>query len=210
MMPMMPMMPYHDHGFFRPPTMFDPFSLFFWDDFPCDFPVFGAPPYMAPPLIAPSRPFPPRPLLPQMRGLVPRAKIEHKETPEAHHFMAELPGMRKEDVVVKVGDGNMLHVRAKRNHEKEENKESYHHVERGFGEFVSKFMLPPDAIPQQLRSCVDNGVLTITIPKQKGHQPQSSSHPQPQSQSQSQSQSYSHPQSQSQSHSHSHSQSQYY
>ncbi|XP_021723957.1 17.9 kDa class I heat shock protein-like [Chenopodium quinoa] len=104
-----------------------------------------------------------------MRGMVPRTKIEYKETPEAHHFKAQLSGVRKEDVKVKLEEGGrMIHVSAKSTRENEEKKDNYHHVERGYGEFMSKFTLPPNAKPEHMRSSVDNnGVLTITIPKEK-------------------------------------------
>ncbi|KAL2907061.1 17.9 kDa class I heat shock protein [Bienertia sinuspersici] len=111
---------------------------------------------------------PPRPMLPEMGRLVPRTKIEYKETPEAHLFKAELPGVRREDVVVRLDeDGKMLHISAKSKHEKKEKKDKYHCVEKGYGEFVSKFMLPPNSKPELLKSHVDNGVLTVTVPKQK-------------------------------------------
>ncbi|KAK9749989.1 hypothetical protein RND81_02G164300 [Saponaria officinalis] len=134
--------------------MFDPFSLYFWDGFPHDFP------FRAPMMTMP------RPLLPQITP-VARTKIEYKETPEAHHFMAELPGLRKEDVNVRVEDGKMLHISAKKKHSKEENRENYYYVERRGGEFMTRFMLPPNAKPDLMRTCVDNGVLTVTVPKEK-------------------------------------------
>ncbi|XP_021864339.2 18.1 kDa class I heat shock protein-like [Spinacia oleracea] len=155
-------MPYH-HGFFgRPVEMFDPFSLYFPNDFPFDFPAFRPPP---PPFMVP-----PRPLLPDMRRLMPRTNIEYKETAEAHHFKAELPGVREEDVTVNIDEGGkMIHIRAKSKHGREENKERYHHVEHGCGEFASSFTLPPDANPEHMRCCVDNGVLTIAIPKHQSY-----------------------------------------
>ena len=36
------------------------------------------------------------------------ARIDWKETPEAHVFKADLPGVKKEEVKVEVEDGNVL------------------------------------------------------------------------------------------------------
>ncbi|XP_074306537.1 18.1 kDa class I heat shock protein-like [Silene latifolia] len=122
--------------------------------------------------MAQPRPFMPQMMIPQMNfpqmpAPVARTKIEYKETPEAHHFMAELPGLRKEDVDVHVEDGKLLHISAKKKHNREENSENYYYVERGGGEFVTRFMLPPNAKANHMSTCVDNGVLTVTVPKEK-------------------------------------------
>ena len=151
------MMPYNHCFFERPLEVFDPFSLYFWDNFPSAFPP---PPLMMPPC----------PIFRDMGRLVPRTKIEHTETPEAHYFKAELPGIRKEDVNVKVEEnGKMLHISAKKKHDKEEKKDNYHHVEHSYGEFVSRFTLPPNSQPENLRIHVHDGVLTVTIPMHKVH-----------------------------------------
>ncbi|KAF7049580.1 hypothetical protein CFC21_058095 [Triticum aestivum] len=40
------------------------------------------------------------------------ARIDWKETPEAHVFKADVPGLKKEEVKVEVEDGNILQIAA--------------------------------------------------------------------------------------------------
>ncbi|KAK9669864.1 hypothetical protein RND81_13G159800 [Saponaria officinalis] len=142
------------HNFFgRHSQMFEPFPLHFPNNFPHDFP-FGSPMML-----------PPRPFLPPMPPM-PRTKIDYKETSEAHHFMVDLPGLRKEDINVRVEDGNMLHISANKKHDMEQNGENYYHVQRGCGAFMTKFMLPPNIKPEHMNCCVENGLLTVTVPKE--------------------------------------------
>ncbi|KAL9229404.1 hypothetical protein vseg_004872 [Gypsophila vaccaria] len=144
----------HQAFFARQFDMFEPFPPHFCDDFPHNFP-FRAPMMMTPPRLF----FPPMPPM-------PRTKIDHKETPEAHHFMVDLPGLRKEEVKVHVEDGNMLHISAKKTHDSEENRENYYHVQRGCGAFMTSFMLPPNVKPEYMTSHVENGTLVVTLPKE--------------------------------------------
>ncbi|CAO2827519.1 unnamed protein product [Amaranthus hypochondriacus] len=105
-----------------------------------------------------------------MGRMVPPTKTEHIVTPEALYFKVELPGIRKEDVRVKIEEnGKMLHVSAKKKYDKEVRKDRYHHIENSYGEFMTRFVLPSDVKPEHLRIHVDNGVLTITIPRQQLH-----------------------------------------
>ncbi|KAI3891309.1 hypothetical protein MKW92_046161 [Papaver armeniacum] len=83
-------------------------------------------------------------------------KIDWKETPEAHIFKADLPGLKKEEVKVEVVE------------EKIKKKiDKWHRVEHSSGKFMRKFRLPENAKVDQLKATMENGVLTVTIPKQE-------------------------------------------
>ncbi|KAA0045107.1 18.1 kDa class I heat shock protein-like [Cucumis melo var. makuwa] len=93
------------------------------------------------------------------------AQVDWKETPEAHIFKADLPGLKKEEVKVEVEDGGILQISGERAVEKEEKNEKWHRVERGKGKFMRRFRLPQNAKVDEVKAAMENGVLTVTVPK---------------------------------------------
>ncbi|XP_060202144.1 18.1 kDa class I heat shock protein-like [Lycium barbarum] len=92
------------------------------------------------------------------------AQIEYKETPEAHVFRANLHGYKKEDVKVQVEDDKMLKITGEKRMKKEDN---WHHYERSSGKFFTSFSLPLNSRADYVKSSMENGVLTITVPKKE-------------------------------------------
>lgn len=95
------------------------------------------------------------------------ARVDWKETPEAHVFKVDLPGLKKEEVKVEVEDDRVLQIRGERNAEKEEKSDTWHRVERSSGKFVRQFRLPENAKLEGVRAAMENGVLTVTVPKEE-------------------------------------------
>ncbi|CAM0872445.1 unnamed protein product [Alopecurus aequalis] len=95
------------------------------------------------------------------------ARIDWKETPEAHVFKADVPGLKKEEVKVEVEDGNVLQISGERNKEQEEKSDTWHRVERSSGKFLRRFRLPENAKADQIKASMENGVLTVTVPKEE-------------------------------------------
>ncbi|XP_047086356.1 17.9 kDa class I heat shock protein-like [Lolium rigidum] len=100
------------------------------------------------------------------------ARIDWKETPEAHVFKADVPGLKKEEVKVEVEDGNVLQISGERNKEQEEKTDTWHRVERSSGKFLRRFRLPENARAEQIKASMENGVLTVTVPKEEAKKPE--------------------------------------
>ncbi|GJP44673.1 hypothetical protein CLOM_g4038 [Closterium sp. NIES-68] len=68
--------------------------------------------------------------------------VDVKETPEAFKFIADLPGLKKEEVRVQVEGKNLLTISGERSREVKDETEKYHRVERSTGKFLRRFRLP--------------------------------------------------------------------
>uniref|UniRef100_A0A1D1YCY7 18. class I heat shock protein n=1 Tax=Anthurium amnicola TaxID=1678845 RepID=A0A1D1YCY7_9ARAE len=97
--------------------------------------------------------------------------IDWKETPEAHVFKADLPGVKKEEVKVEVEDGQILQISGQRSKEEEEKNDTWHRVERSSGSFLRRFRLPENAKVEEVKASMENGVLTVTVPKEEVKKP---------------------------------------
>ncbi|KAK2975672.1 hypothetical protein RJ640_025968 [Escallonia rubra] len=142
----------------RRSNIFDPFSLDIWDPFQ-DFPFTGGA------LSAPRSEFS------SDTAAVANTRIDWKETPEAHVFKADLPGLKKEEVKVEVEEGRVLQISGERNKEKEEKNDRWHRVERSSGRFLRRFRLPENAKVDQVKAAMENVVLTVTVPKEEVKRP---------------------------------------
>lgn len=103
---------------------------------------------------------------------IANTKIDWKETPEAHIFKADLPGIKKEEVKVEVEEGRVVQISGERSREKEDKNDKWHRVERSSGKFLRRFRLPENAKVDQVKASMENGVLTVTVPKEEVKKPE--------------------------------------
>ncbi|HHD80042.1 MAG TPA: Hsp20/alpha crystallin family protein, partial [Campylobacterales bacterium] len=68
-------------------------------------------------------------------------KVNTREGESAYHIEVELPGIKKEDVDIKI-DGNVLTISGERKIKDEVKEEDYYKVESRYGEFSRSFTLP--------------------------------------------------------------------
>uniref|UniRef100_A0A0E0KBQ4 SHSP domain-containing protein n=1 Tax=Oryza punctata TaxID=4537 RepID=A0A0E0KBQ4_ORYPU len=101
------------------------------------------------------------------------AHLDWKETPEAHVFKADVPGLKKE-VKVEVEDGNILQISGERSKEQEEKTDKWHRVERSSGKFIRRFRLPENAKPEQIKASMENGCSPSPCPRRSPRSPTSS------------------------------------
>jgi HSP20 family protein len=90
--------------------------------------------------------------------------VDVLEETDAIRIMAELPGVRTEDVKISV-EGNVLTVHGTKQQLAEERTERVHRYERTYGAFERTFTLPATVDAEHIKAGYDNGVLTITLPK---------------------------------------------
>ena len=99
--------------------------------------------------------------------LPPCDVFEDKETVK---IVAELPGVRPEDVKLSL-ENNLLTIRGEKRQQAEERNERVHRYERSYGSFERSFALPSTVDPDKIAAKYENGVLTVTIPKAERARP---------------------------------------
>lgn len=85
------------------------------------------------------------------------------ENDEAFELELMLPGVGKENIKLKVDD-DVLAITAERK-KVEDNK--YNRIESYFGNFKKTYTLPKDVDRENIKASYENGVLKVTIPKDK-------------------------------------------
>ncbi len=86
------------------------------------------------------------------------------ETKGSFVVKVELPGVEPGSVDVSVED-SVLTVQGERRFYSEVSEESFHRVERRYGQFARSLTLPASADAQGITAAFDKGVLTIEVPK---------------------------------------------
>ena len=93
--------------------------------------------------------------------------INVKESDKAYTVELAAPGMKKEDFNVHINDeGNLIIKMESKQDRKEEDKNTrYLRREFSYSKFEQTLILPDDVKKDDIKAHVDNGVLTVELPK---------------------------------------------
>jgi len=95
-------------------------------------------------------------------GLVP--KLDMYEDGKELVVKAELPGIRKKDLDIKL-DGDTLTIKAEKKAEKEAGEGKHHTRERSFGQYFRHITLPARVDAEKISATLKKGLLEIRMPK---------------------------------------------
>ena len=90
--------------------------------------------------------------------------VDVVEDNDALRIHAELPGLKREDVKIRVHDG-VLTLQGERKFSGEQKKNNYYRLERSYGFFARTFTLPKGVDTEKIQAKMKDGVLELTVPK---------------------------------------------
>jgi len=102
---------------------------------------------------------------------LPFSNLAKKED-STFHLEVDLPGVKKEDIDIKVED-EVLVVTAIRKYKNELTKDDYYICESSFGKMERRFVLPDNIDTDKINAQFNNGRLEIELQKTKKAQPKS-------------------------------------
>jgi HSP20 family protein len=92
----------------------------------------------------------------------PRVNVAENEN--EYLITAELPAVNKDDVHVRMDDGNLT-IEGERKQREEKEGERYHRIESSYGHFFRRFHMPENADANKIDAKFENGMLEIHIGK---------------------------------------------
>ena len=90
--------------------------------------------------------------------------VDVKETDNSFILSADIPGLTKKDIKVKVAN-EKLSIIGERSYEMDQENDNYHYRERRFGSFDRSFNLPETVDEDKISASFKNGILSIQLPK---------------------------------------------
>ncbi|KAK4048865.1 hypothetical protein OIO90_005673 [Microbotryomycetes sp. JL221] len=81
---------------------------------------------------------------------------------------ADMPGYSKDQVELDLRDDHLI-ISSTKSEESEQTEGSFKVRERSYGSFSRAVPLPTGTTAEDVKACMDKGVLTVTVPKQSKH-----------------------------------------
>lgn len=97
-------------------------------------------------------------------------QVDITENDQIYLLKAELPGIDKKDISIKIEKGVMT-IEGEKKVEQKHEKGKFYHYERSCGKFSRSFTLPEDADSGKIEAKMENGVLNLNIPKAEKAKP---------------------------------------
>lgn len=103
--------------------------------------------------------------MPKMKATAPAVNV--KEDAKSYTMEVAVPGIKKEYCRVNINaDGNLeVAIENKLEHKEENKKEHYLRREFSYSNYQQTYVLPDNIVKDNISAKVDNGVLTIVMPK---------------------------------------------
>jgi HSP20 family protein len=95
-------------------------------------------------------------------------RLNVTETEKSFEVHAEMPGVKKEDVKVAIDNARVTIEAESKHQEEKRDGETVVYAERSARKFVRSFMLPTDVDDSAAEARLEDGVLTLTLPKKLG------------------------------------------
>ena len=104
--------------------------------------------------------------MPRANSTAPAVNV--KEDEKAYTLEMAAPGLKKEYCRVSVNeDGNLcVAIENKMEHKDEDKKQHYLRREFSYSNFEQSYTLPDDVKKEEISAKVENGILTVTMPKE--------------------------------------------
>lgn len=104
--------------------------------------------------------------MPRLNSTAPAVNV--KESEKAYTMELATPGLKKEYCRINVDDDGNLHIQIenKFEHKEEEHKTHYLRREFSYSNYEQSYVLPDNVERDKISAKVENGVLTIVMPKE--------------------------------------------
>ncbi|CAI9784868.1 unnamed protein product [Fraxinus pennsylvanica] len=87
-------------------------------------------------------------------------------------FQSRSSGTEERRGEVEVEDGRVVQISGERTVKKEDENDKWHRIERGRGKFLRNSYLSKNVKTDEVKATMENGVLTVTVPKQEVKKPE--------------------------------------
>jgi HSP20 family protein len=99
-----------------------------------------------------------------------RPRVDVKENEQEVRVLADLPGIRREDVSITLENG-VLTINGERKVEEEKKDTNLHFSERVYGHFSRSFTIGETILQDKIEASFKDGVLTVVLPKAEQAKP---------------------------------------